>query len=79
MGVPLIMRVSLIPHEQKVSSTLMHSYEDEINRREKKQEKIITLWDRLNRGGQHFMVTNHSGQLSLVAGYPWFGEWGETP
>jgi predicted glycogen debranching enzyme len=76
MGVPLIMRVSLIPHEQKVSSTLMHSYEDEINRREKKQEKIITLWDRLNRGGQHFLVTNHSGQLSLVAGYPWFGEWG---
>ncbi|MDR1893402.1 MAG: amylo-alpha-1,6-glucosidase [Spirochaetales bacterium] len=34
------------------------------------RRRLLTL------GGERFFVTNSLGQHSLVAGYPWFGEWG---
>ncbi|MDX9799824.1 MAG: amylo-alpha-1,6-glucosidase [Spirochaetia bacterium] len=30
----------------------------------------------LKQGSRHFLVKNSSSHLSIIAGYPWFGEWG---
>ncbi|MBN2626718.1 MAG: glycogen debranching enzyme family protein [Spirochaetales bacterium] len=74
--VPLIMLASLSPLEGKVQSFLLNNYSDEIKSRKKRLRRVKTSWDRLEEQSRHFLVTNGSGQLSVVAGYPWFGEWG---
>jgi predicted glycogen debranching enzyme len=33
-------------------------------------------WERLGRAGDQFLVRTPAGRLGVIAGYPWFGEWG---
>ncbi|MDC7223435.1 MAG: amylo-alpha-1,6-glucosidase [Spirochaetales bacterium] len=74
--VPFIMHASLATLEGRVQASLLNNYNDELRSRRKRLKRVKTPWNRLEEQARHFLVTNNSGHLSLVAGYPWFGEWG---
>ena len=74
--IPFIMHASLDPQEDKVQSLLLNNYNDELRSRRKRLKRAGSPWKRLEEQSRHFLVTNGAGQLSVVAGYPWFGEWG---
>ncbi|MDC7221824.1 MAG: amylo-alpha-1,6-glucosidase [Spirochaetales bacterium] len=75
--VPFIMHASLTSIDDRVQSVLLNNYNDELRSRKKRLRKVKkSPWLRLEEHSRHFMVTNSAGQLSIVAGYPWFGEWG---
>jgi predicted glycogen debranching enzyme len=75
-GVPFVMHVSQGVLEGGVQALLLNNYKDELRSRKKRVKRIKSTWNRLEEQSRHFLVTNGAGQLSIVAGYPWFGEWG---
>ncbi len=74
--IPFIMQASLSAQDDKVQALLLNNYNDEIKSRRKRLRRAKTPWKRLEEQSRHFLVTNGAGLLSVVAGYPWFGEWG---
>ena len=51
-------------------------YREQLELRTAGASRVKTPWDLLGHCGRHFLVANSRGQKSVVAGYPWFGEWG---
>lgn len=74
-GEPLIFRVSIEP-----SSGDIHAlWKGEIERRQEESAAFKgedAVPQALKTSARHFLIKNHKGQDSVIAGYPWFGEWG---
>lgn len=73
---PFIMRASLQPHDRDVDIRIRDNYQLEKQERRRVSIHSKSVWEKLFYHSRHFWITNRKGELSLNAGYPWFGEWG---
>jgi|SaaInlStandDraft_1057018.scaffolds.fasta_scaffold09278_2 predicted glycogen debranching enzyme len=71
----------LASHEEENTSALPKLWLDEMSTRQKEQTAAYKLSQReeiqtLLHQGRQFLTRNGRGELSIVAGFPWFVEWG---
>ncbi len=74
----IYIRVSLDPADKETD--FEEIYTEEKKKREKERRKYSAEKNErlkiLKETAHHFFIKNSSGGSSVVAGYPWFGEWG---
>ena len=75
-GVAFVVRASLSPPDREPEKTLPEIHKRELASRAASCSKVDTPEALLRHNARHFLVTNSQGRKSVVAGYPWFGEWG---
>lgn len=68
-------------HEEEQEESLPKLWKEEKNLRKKERKSVEKLSDRdeiriLLHQGRQFLTRNGRGELSIVAGFPWFVEWG---
>ncbi len=82
-GSEVYIGVSLDPASVKEEE--LHAYYEDIYINEKKKRQEIrkkysrsgnSSLKKLKENARHFFIRNSEGKLSVIAGYPWFGEWG---
>ncbi len=73
----LIIRVAIDTLEDETQ--IINNYNQELSRRTKRAQKCKTSSKSLSllkRKSEDFCIINANNEASVVAGYPWFGEWG---
>ena len=79
-GEDIFIRVSLDPPGQEGSPDFRRIYDEEKKKRQMLKRKYSSEKNSrlkiLKEKSHHFFIKNNSGGDSIVAGYPWFGEWG---
>ena len=77
-GEKIILRAACSDIPGSGKNYLTEVFKKEKDRREAVKRQFKGEYDTvktLKQGSRHFLVKNRSG-LSIIAGYPWFGEWG---
>ncbi len=79
-GDEFYMRFSLDPPDRENSVDFAEVYAEEKKKREKNSRKFSSISKSslrlLKENARHFIIRNTDGFKSVIAGYPWFGEWG---
>ena len=79
-GDELFCRITLDLPEEENSPDFEKIYAEEKKRREKYRRKFSRIKKSslrlLKENSRHFIIRNAEGFKSVIAGYPWFGEWG---
>ena len=79
-GDEVFIRISLRPFNPETEGSFGEIYLVEKKRRQQIRKKYSseknTSLRILKEKSHHFLIKNSSGDSSIIAGYPWFGEWG---
>lgn len=74
-GIPFILKFSIYENVSKYGD-LDSAYKKEKAKRKKAVSNLNTKLDVLKHSSADFMIGAKDGKKSVIAGFPWFGEWG---
>ena len=79
-GEDFYVQITLDPPDKENRPAFADIYAEEKKKRENHRKKFSSIKNSslrlLKENSRHFIIRNPEGFKSVIAGYPWFGEWG---